>query len=416
MIIPVAITTVLSFAISSCKKEVANTSLQNDVISVAKTKAIKQEQVKKVHVSNLAELYAAVNDVNNAGNLIEMAPGTYTLNATYPNSGRLEFQKDMQLQGQEGHSERVIIDESLLPAASFLTGTTRTGGIRMGRGANVLAWVTLKGGTLAANAFSAIDTDLNSAETQIGILHVTVLGNGGSIGIDIRNRRVDQAGRIIEAFLEDNDISGVVTFLGPAIEIQNANNASGSKITVDLKNNYLHDNRVGVGAFNNASNSTVLNSRIDVASHADRIERNGIGMYLGGGLAQLSTIQSNGNATHVEMHGSSITNNNPQPLPPALQPGVGGVVPCGIHAFGGASSTGGASGNLLTIKLWGCKVSENNGTDIYAFGAHSVSATPAGINNRLEIELNGVSKKASVQATPSFPTEPAGTNTVNVIR
>jgi hypothetical protein len=88
-----------------------------------------------------------------------------------------------------------------------------------------------------------------------------------------------------------------------------------------------------------------------------------------------------------------------------------------MYAVGGLSIPGGStSNNKLSVKLWGCRFSDNNGSDIIAFGAFSSSAIPAGTNNTTEIYLQGVSKKALVMATPSFPTEPAGTNIVNIIR
>jgi hypothetical protein len=42
-----------------------------------------------------------------------LAPGTYILNASYPNAGRLELLENMELQGQPGQPEVVIIDASV---------------------------------------------------------------------------------------------------------------------------------------------------------------------------------------------------------------------------------------------------------------------------------------------------------------
>jgi hypothetical protein len=65
-----------------------------------------------VDVSDVGQLYAAVNDVSNEGSHIVLAPGDYVLDASYPNGGRLELQRDMDLQGQPGHPEMVVIDAS----------------------------------------------------------------------------------------------------------------------------------------------------------------------------------------------------------------------------------------------------------------------------------------------------------------
>ena len=59
----------------------------------------------------------------------------------------------------------------------------------------------------------------------------------------------------------------------------------------------------------------------------------------------------------------------------------------------------------------------NLGIDFEAIGARQVSLTGlAGTNNHVTIALHGVSKKIDVETTASQPVEPAGTNTVSVIR
>src|SRR5258705_9528948 len=86
--------------ISSCKKE----TKVNDLVAKSPSSNSKA-QGKKVYVSNPEELYAAVNDPENSGSDIIIAPGTYVLSASHLNGGRLELQTDMSLQGQPGHSE-----------------------------------------------------------------------------------------------------------------------------------------------------------------------------------------------------------------------------------------------------------------------------------------------------------------------
>jgi hypothetical protein len=407
-----------TITILSCQKE----NSQKDNPQEFSTSMSKANNVNKIMVADINQLYEEVNNPDNAGSLLVLAPGIYMLNASYLNGGRLELQMNMSLTGQPGHPESVVIDESALPAASFTIPSVRTGGIRMGLGTNNLEWLTVKGGTIAANAFSVIDTDLPSTETHIGIFHINIIGNGSSVGIDIRNRRPEQAGRKIYADLEHNDISGVITFLGPGIEIQNANNASGSFIKVNLLENYIYGNRVGVGAFNNAASSTVINSSIEVTSHADHIEENGVGLFLGGGLSQVATALGNGNTTIFEAYGSSIRNNNPSPMPPELLPNIPIVyIPCGIYTFGGISTSvagnNKSSDNTLKINFLGCDISDNNSPDINAFGAFcQPQALLAGTNNLVEIQINGNSTNVTAVATPSIPAEPAGTNIVNIYR
>src|SRR5205807_6764506 len=58
-----------------------------------------------VSVTSIEELYSAVNNAQNAGSRIVMAPGVYMLSvngvggAARPNGGRLELQDNMSLQG-----------------------------------------------------------------------------------------------------------------------------------------------------------------------------------------------------------------------------------------------------------------------------------------------------------------------------
>ena len=91
----------------------------------------------------------------------------------------------------------------------------------------------------------------------------------------------------------------------------------------------------------------------------------------------------------------------------------------GIRVVGGLSTIqpNVASDNTVSVSLWGSKVSGNLGIDFDAFGALETALTGiAGTNNHVTIALHGVSKKTDVEATRSLPKEPAGTNTVTVIR
>jgi hypothetical protein len=396
----------------SCHKDVIQKKEQEEIFAIANNANNRTE--KKIYVLDVVQLYDVVNDPSNAGSEITLSPGIYMLSSSYPNGGRLELQADMELRGQPGHPEEVIIDQTALPTASFnLTGGGRTGGIRMGRGTNTLEWITVKGNI---NGLSAIDGDLLSTETTIKIAHAIV--SGGQIGIDIRNRLAEHSGRIIHAEISNNEILENQAGFGTGIAIQNANGANGAVINVSMKENYIHTNRVGFRAFSNAATSTVNNGTVNVISHADRIEGNGMGMYINGGLTQVASAFANGNQTHLEFYGSMIRNNNPVPMPPEIKP-LETVIPIGgIFAVGG-NSTGGdnkASDNKLIAKFWGTDIS-GNGTDVYAFGAWCrPPATFPGGNNLAEIYLHGISGNAVVVATPCVPFEAAGTNILNVYR
>lgn len=418
IIITTFVINLLSF--TSCQKAIDNPPLQAEEISLPNNSNT-QKAGKKVYVTSLHELYSAVNNTENASTEVVLAPGTYTLDASYPNGGRLELQTDMTLRGQPGNSEAVLIDQSTLPAASYLASAVSTGGVRLGRGTNGLEWLSVKGGTLSVNAFAVIAVDLASAETSIKISHVKVYSNGTRIGIDLRNRLAEHAGRKIYADLAHNEITGFTSSLGFALAVFNVNNAIGAVIKLNMKENYLHGNKIGLITNNGAFNRTMENGVIEITSQADRLENNGCAIDPTGGGNQAPTTFANNNTTTIKMFGSTIRNNNP-PGVPELQP-VNGALAGGVYAVGGFNSVNNitgynrASNNKMKLEFYGCDISNNNGADIYAYGAWCFpAAVLAGTNNILDIYLHGISAIASVVVTQSEPAEPSGTNVVNVYR
>lgn len=418
IIITTLVINLLSF--TSCQKAIDKPRVLAEEISLPNNSNT-QKARKKVYVTSLHELYAAVNNPENASTEVVVAPGTYLLNASYPNGGRLELQTDMTLRGQPGNSEAVLIDQSALPAASYITSSVSTGGVRLGRGTNGLEWLSVKGGTLSVNAFAVIAADLASAETSIKISHVKVYGNGTRIGIDLRNRLAEHTGRKIYADLAHNEITGFTSSLGFALAVFNVNNAIGAVIKLNMTQNYIHGNKIGLITNNGAFNRTMENGVIEITSQADRLENNGCALDPTGGGNQAPTTFANNNTTTIKMFGSTIRNNNPAGVP-ELQP-VNGALPGGVYAVGGFNSVNNiagynrASNNKMKLEFYGCDISNNNGADIYAYGAWCFpAAVLAGTNNILDIYLHGISANASVVVTQSEPAEPSGTNVVNVYR
>jgi hypothetical protein len=404
------------FGIISCKKEISEADKEpksSSEFSFSNSQA--KEESKKIHVADIGQLYAAINDAANARSTIVLAAGTYVLNAGYPNAGRLELLENMQLQGQTGHPGQVIIDASALPGTSFVPPNNfpapRTGAIRMGRGSNAIEWLTVKGNA-STQAFSVIDTDLIwTGVSQVKVAHCVV--SGGRSGIDVRNVGVASIGRVLEAELSNNEVLENFVQQGVGILIQNANSASGAIIRAKLIGNYVHGNKIGLRSYNVAGGINTINSAsTSIESNADRFEENGLGIALVPGISEGPTATANGNFVNFEGHGTTIKNSIGAIPPETFNPS------CGIVVMGGFRfSTGEASNNRVTMNLWGCTFSNNQGAaDIYGYGAYSEIANPAGIHNLVQIQLNGVSKKATVIAIGSLPAEPAGTNVVNIIR
>lgn len=360
---------------------------------------------KTTNVSNVNQLYAAVNDTANAGAAIVLAPGTYTLVSAWPNAGRLELQEGMDLQGQQGNSDLVIIDESTLPATSFtIPPSFKTGGIRMGRGSNAIRWLTVKGNP-STNALSAIDTDLSWPDvTHILIAHV--IAKESQNGIDIRNPGFAGVNRVIEAEIDSNEFVGNNVGASQGVEIQNANGATGSIIRANLKGNYVHGNKLGFRCFNTATSS----ASITIKSTADRFEDNGMGCSFNAGASTSATAIANGNVIKFDAYGDSFRDNH--------GPSPDGTPVAGIYANGGLSvvAANSASNNRLEINLWGCLFLNNTGSDMNAFGAYSYTPSLAGTNNVVEIHLYNESRNATVVTTASLPAESAGTNIVNIYR
>jgi len=405
--------------LSSCQKEISKSNSQE--VSASANNGNIPEQMRKIFVSNVDQLYAAINDAENVDTKIVMSPGTYLLSATYPKGGKLELQYNMSLQGQPGKPEEVIIDASALPAGSFsipprpaFPGAGRTGVIRLGNGSNSIEWLTAKGSSLSA-AVSVIETDLiTTPVTYIRVAHCIV--SGGQIGIDIRNRDPEANGRIINAELVDNELTDNLVGFGQGIGIQNSRDVTGAVINATLRNNHVHGNRMGIRAYNVVANQSV----IKIESTDDRFEENGLGLALLGAFNEYPNFTAHDNSLSFEAHGTSIINNLGQPSPPT---GTAQVIAGGMMVIGGQISVnslpGTSSNNKLDINLWGCQFENNLAPyDINAFGSRSTypSIDPAGTNNVVNIWLNGISANATANLTPSFPIEAAGTNTVNVYR
>jgi hypothetical protein len=389
----------------------------NDIQAPKDGSPVKQD--KRIEVSNIKQLYDAVNDKAKAGYLVVLAPGTYILDSSYPNRGRLELAHNMSLTGQFGNPKAVIIDVTNLPASSFAVppsptfpGNLQTGAVKMGNGYNCIEWMTLQNDPRHIIR-SLIQTDLVATPlTKIRIAHTVV--KGGNIGINIINRDAVSNGRTIDAEIEDNEISGNdVPPLGAGIQIQNSHNVSDATIRVILRRNYIQGNRIGIAAFNASS----IQNRVEIKSYADRIEDNGVGLSLVGGFSELAEFPTKENVTLFEAYGTAVRNNlgRPQPISP--------ILPGGVYAAGGTgfkkNKPGTVNNNKLEIHFHGCSIIDNVGDSaINAFGAYSAypSSTPMGSNNIATIHLDGLSKDATVKTTASFPDEPAGTNTIKIIR
>ena len=362
-----------------------------------------------VHVSNVEELYDAVNDASNEGAAIFLSPGTYLLSATdpggvaRPNGGRLELQADMSLYGVTDDRSAAVIDASALPASAFNVPFGRTAPVRIGRGTNTVEWLTIAGNVAAA---AGIATELTGTPaTRIRIAHV--IAGGSSRGVDIRNVGGTMVGRRIDAEVIDSEFVGPPQVVGltEGIRVANFVGAHNGVIVARLSGNRASGFQLGCIVANNRSN----NASINVRSSGDRFFGNTLGCEVAGGLSQTTGVATS-NITTFESHGSHFKDNTAQ---------IPGIHPGGLRVSAGVSTTAAntTSNNIVRVELWGSKVSENDVVDLEAFGAWKESPPGiAGTNNHATVKLHGVSRRIDVTAVASYPADPGGTNTVTVIR
>jgi hypothetical protein len=366
--------------------------------------------LQSLPVANVEQLYAAVNDVANAGRQIVLSPGTYVLSATdgssaaRPNAGRLELQLNMSLDGVEGDRSAVVIDASTLPASAFNVSFGRTAPVRIGRGSNSVEWLTIVGNSAAA---AGIATELTGTPTtDVRVAHVSA--GGSSRGIDIRNVGVPMVGRRINAEVLDNEFIGPSEVIGmtEGIRVANFVGADAGIVVATMSGNRAHGFQLGLIVANNRTS----NSTIDVSSAGDRYYGNALGALITGGLSQATSGVANSNTTTFVAHGTQFVDNTAD---------IPGIDRGGVRLVAGLSTVkaDATSNNTLKVDLWGSKIAGNEPVDFEAYGAFKAS-TPgiAGTNNHTTITLHGVSRQIDGVILPSFPTDAGGTNTVTVIR
>jgi len=360
-----------------------------------------------VDVANIEDLYSAVNNQQNAGSQIVIAPGVYTLSANAPggaarpNGGRLELQENMSLKGVQGNREAVVIDAINLPASSYSAPIANTGAIRTGRGTNSVEWLTIRN---AVNGGAGVIAHLSAPGTAfVRIAHIVSTGN--SRGIDVRNiggGASSTATYAIEAEIVDNDIYNNRLATGQGIRIINSQGGRGNIVSATLSGNRSYSNGFGFLIENTGSTSL---GNISVSSSGDRFYENGAGGLIGGGLGIV-----NGNTVNFTAIGSVFENNNGTNSFNDL----GGLI-----VIGGENTAipNGVTNNTVNVVLRNCRFANNQRYDLGAFGARSLPAavgTP-GTNNRAIIRLYGT-QIPNLVTTDSSPDYPAGMNSVTVIR
>ena len=343
-----------------------------------------------IQISKVEALYSAVDNPANAGATLVLAPGTYMLTptdpygASRPKGGRIEFQMDMSLMGVEADRDAVVISAVNLPASSFPTTTNglATGpnaAIRMGLGHNALQWLTVRDTINGQDNINTGLQPLDPGDAYILVAHIA--SSGSNRGLDILNFGPKTSGQTIEADVVDSYF--FENPFGTSVGVRSGNFSNrGSTVNVRLSGNLVWGQKQGWSM----ENSTATGSTVNAVSSGNRFYGNGVGTSILG-VVTSGTARADGNTIHFEAHGDQFTGNTA-----ATQFDHGGLAVVGTENVSPVG--GGGSNNTVNVQLWGCRMSDNYASDLYAVGARSnfssVAADPSlSQNNHVTIEIHG---------------------------
>jgi hypothetical protein len=376
-------------------------------------------RAQTITVSNVEELYSAVNNPANAGATVAMSSGTYALAATNangvprPKGGRIELQPDMSLTGVEGDSSAVVIDAFNLPAGSFPqtvngVATGPNAAVRLGLGRNALEWITVRDARFAQ---ANIDTGLQPLDpwtTFVRISHVVSIGS--TRGLNVLNFGAQTSGQTIEAEVVDSQFLDNVLNLSEGIRIGNFQGAHGSTVNVRMSGNVSRGQKQGRLIVNNRANASTVN----VVSSGNYFSDNGGGTIVVGGLSSNNT-RADGNTITVDLRGDRFIGNRR-----VSEFDRGGLIVLGSENI--SDATGGASSNTVRVRVSGGRITDNQESDLIAIGARWAFESTAGLsdNNHVTLEIRGGNDNRSGQPSEfirdTVPDSPGYGNAITVIR
>jgi hypothetical protein len=367
------------------------------LLLAAATMACLQAQPRIV-VSNVNQLYAAVNNAGNAGATVHLAAGVYTLNSSLSpaTSGRIVLQPGMNLEG-----ETVLVDvdgdgwpdtaaNQSVVDGSTISGASRIAIVEAGRQNRVEALTVVGSGRLQAVG-SGIGTSMVPAEEEIGLtVRGCLIVGTGRRGIQvIRLGPAGAAGG--RAHVERNVIQNVGTMTGSAvghgIQVVVAGLVNGASLFADVRGNHVIGSKTGLSLERNPGPSSAPGSAsLDVNSSMNLFEADytGIQMALVAGGRDSVTFQS--------VQDRLIGNQ-----------GIGGF---GLGLFGTASDT-------IRVSLLNTTFRNNGPVDfIVGLDANGL-AGPHSTGNSIDLLVRGI----SAAGTPgSFVANPGSPQYDNHIR
>jgi hypothetical protein len=340
-----------------------------------------------IPISNVEDLYSAVNNPANTGAMLVLAPGSYMLSASdpfgipRPKGGRIELQPDMSLTGVEGDRSAVVINAVNLPSSSFPmtvngVATGPNAAVRLGLGYNSLEWLTVRD---AAAAQANIDSGLQPLDPGTAYIRIAHVASTGSVrGLNVLNFGPATSGQTIEADIIDCQFFDNTLNLSEGVRIGNFAGAYGSTISVRMSGNLSWGQKQGHLIVNNRA----IGSTVNVVSSGNRFYDNGAGTIIIGGLSSNNT-RADGNTIDFVAHGDQFIGNSAE-----ADFDHGGLVVLGTEDI---SNAGGGSNNTVNVRLWGSRMLGNDTWDLAGIGARSLSeqTAPLSQNNHVTIEIHG---------------------------
>jgi hypothetical protein len=396
------------------------------------------------------QLQDAVNDPTNADVRIRLAPGTYQLDPTRLNGGRLVFQPGMEISGAneyvdcdrdgvwdpigacaggdfDPHSfttngSTTVIDGTLISSA-LPAPIGAAAVVRMGRD-NIISGVTIRAPRRAAVAGS-VDVNLTSAgEGAIAVLRDSIL-EGGQRGVRCNNGAPAVSGIASSALLERNVIRDIQPVPNApfsfGIQVQNSA-ATGSSWEVTLRNNRVYAARFGLFIVGN--NSRMAETRI--LSIGNVIHRNELGIWITAGFAPVGGPPgdaANDNQIYFVSNKDRIEDNvSPTERLAAFMDMGGGLV--ALAAGRDTVTAGACSRNQVRLQLLGTTFRGNRRVDdvrnLTVNGSLSSAAAgpEVGTENQVHLLMRRTSGEGGAGAfvfDDSAPDDFTGSNLVRVI-
>jgi len=408
------------------------------VVLTLTVSAVAQQQAV-INVNDVEGLYAAVNNSANAGVIVVLASGTYTLTATDPNNqprpfgGRLVFQSGMVLVGQNTYVDfdgdgvwdprddnkdgfpdtdpvrgLVFADpasESIIDAVNL---SVNGGTMRVGLDNRVEKLTVRNTNRLLA----AIDANIVPAVGGIRAEVRDCLLEDGQRGIRLPTPRRD--GLDSSAVLERNILRRHLGFFGNGIQIVHIAPSSNSSWDAILRNNRIYANRVGL--FVVAEGSTNVTSHVLSMRNLYQQNEIGLNIHVGRDAFSVGGVEGgNGNKFHFTSVDDGIIDN----VGTSVFGLGGGVV--AIAGFITDARANTSSNNALDLQFLGTRWAGNfQGTlrrDLQVYGSLAVGGLP-GTNDTARVLIRqGTSDGApgAFQFIDSQPGDPTHTDSVTII-